>query len=174
LGQRLTGDYRGRRPLFVGLLKGSFIFLADLSRATDLPIEVDFLGLASYGQGMQPGELRVTKELSSDVAGRDVVLIEDICDTGHSLTAARELLEARGPSSVRTCVLLDKPSRRRVPFAPDYVGFEIPDLFVVGYGLDFAELYRNLPWVGVYEETGAGEPPPPPPPAPPPHAGPAG
>lgn len=152
LGRRLAGDYAGRCPVFVGLLKGSFVFLADLSRATELPIEVDFLGLASYGHATEPGDLRVTKDLSSNLAGRDVLLVEDICDTGQSLAAACKMLRARGPASVKTCVLLDKPSRRQVEFSPDYVGFEIPDLFVVGYGLDFAERFRNLPWVGVYED----------------------
>lgn len=152
LGRRLTEDYAGGRPVFIGMLKGSFVFLADLARATELPLEIDFLGLASYGQGTEPGAVRLTNDIAGDIAGRDVLLVEDICDTGCSLAAAREFLQARAPASVRTCVLLDKPSRRRVEFVPDYVGFEIPDVFVVGYGLDYAERYRNLPWVAVYAE----------------------
>jgi hypoxanthine phosphoribosyltransferase len=151
LGERLTFDLAGRRPLFVGLLKGSFVFLADLAREVRLPLEIDFLGIASYGQGTEPGSVRITKDLACDISGRDVVLVEDICDTGHSLAAARDMLFARHPASLRICVLLDKPSRRQVQLAPDYIGFEIPDVFVVGYGLDHAEQYRNLPWVGIYE-----------------------
>jgi len=152
LGKQLTSDYRGRRPVFVALLKGSFMFLADLIRQVDLPLEIDFLGLASYGAGTAPGVVRVLKNLGAEVAERDVLIVDDICDTGHSLAAACQLIADRRPTSLKVCVLLDKPSRRQVEFHPDYVGFEIPDRFVVGYGLDHAERYRNLPYVAAIGE----------------------
>jgi hypoxanthine phosphoribosyltransferase len=157
LGVQLTRDYRGRRPVLIGLLKGSFVFLADLIRQIDLPLEIDFLALASYRAGTTPGELRVLKDVGTDVEGRDVLIVEDICDTGHSLAAACRLLAGRRPASLRVCILLDKPSRRQVAFQPDYVGFEIPDRFVVGYGLDRAECHRNLPYIAVVEEPGQGQ-----------------
>jgi len=154
LGERLCADYRGLTPLFVGMLKGSFVFMADLVRKVDLPLEVDFLALASYGQGTSPGRLRILKDLATEVAGRDVLIVEDICDTGHSLKAALQLIGGRSPASLRTCVLLDKPSRREAEVLLDYVGFEIPDRFVVGYGLDHAEKYRNLPDVVALDSPG--------------------
>ncbi|MDP2873635.1 MAG: hypoxanthine phosphoribosyltransferase [Bacillota bacterium] len=158
LGKQLEADYAGCRPVFIGLLKGSFVFLADLSRAVDLPLEIDFLGIASYGNQTEPGAVRLTKDLAGDITGRHVLIVEDICDTGQSLVAACAILRARGAASVRTCLLLDKPERRQVAFVPDYVGFEIPDVFVVGYGLDFAERFRNLPWVGICEEADRADP----------------
>lgn len=148
LGEQITADYRdrgARGPLFIGLLKGSFVFLADLVRRVDLPLEIDFMALASYGRATVPGAVSMLKDIAADVAGRDVLIVEDICDTGRSLRAAQELIAGRAPASLRTCVLLDKPSRREVEVPLDYIGFEIPDRFVVGYGLDIEERHRNLP-----------------------------
>lgn len=149
LGMRIQQDYAGHDLTMVALLKGTFIFLADLVRQVDLPLELDFIGASSYGRGTRPGKLTFTKDLQLPVAGRHVLLVDDILDTGATLGAVARRLRARKPASLRTCVLLDKPSRRTVPFQADYVGFTIPDHFVVGYGLDYAERFRNLPFVGV-------------------------
>lgn len=153
LGEQIRQDYAGQNLTVVALLKGTFVFLADLVRHMDLPLELDFIGAASYGRGTRPGKLIFTKDLQLPVAGRHVLLVDDILDTGATLGAVARRLRARKPASLRTCVLLDKPSRRTVPFQADYVGFTIPDHFVVGYGLDYAERYRNLPFVGVLEGT---------------------
>ena len=133
-------------------LKGAFIFLADLIRAIDGPASCDFIGLSSYGSGTRSsGALRITKDLEADLAGRYVVIVEDIVDTGRTLAEIQKMLRDRGPKVVRTVCLLDKPSRREVIVPVDYVGFTIEDRFVVGYGLDFNEQHRNLPYVGVIE-----------------------
>ena len=148
LGADITRDFAGQPIILVGVLKGSAIFLADLARQVDLDATFDFIGVSSYGAGTESGELVFTKELRLDVRGRDVLLIDDILDTGKTMSRVLPKLRAFKPRRVKTCVLLDKPARRDGIVA-DYVGFEIPDLFVVGYGLDFAERYRNLPFVGV-------------------------
>lgn len=136
----------------VAALKGAFVFLADLMRAIDGPASCDFIGLSSYGSGTRSsGALRITKDLEADLAGRYVVIVEDIVDTGRTLTEIQKMLHHRRPSIVKTVCLLDKPSRREVPVTVDYVGFTIEDRFVVGYGLDFNEQHRNLPYVGVIE-----------------------
>lgn len=141
--------------LMVALLKGAFVFAADLVRALDrhgVATEVDFLSLASYGAGTRSsGNVHVRGDLSIDVRGRDVLLVDDILDSGRSLELACRLLRERGAANVTTCVLLDKPSRRVVAIGADHVGFEVPDAFVVGYGIDWAERYRHLPWIGVVE-----------------------
>lgn len=147
LAATLRRQYQGRDLVCVGVLKGCFIFMADLLRQLGLPVTVDFLGVASYGGSTEPAKLRVTKDVDVDLAGRDVLVIEDICDTGVSLGAVVRLLGTQNPASIGTCVLLDKPSRRKVDFNPDYVGFSIPDAFVVGYGLDYAERHRHLPHI---------------------------
>jgi len=152
LARAIAADYAGRKVLCVGILKGSFMFLADLVRRIELPVEIDFLGVSSYGRGSTPGALRVTKDVDTDIAGRDVLVVEDICDTGQSLAAVRDLLLTRQPASLKTCILLDKPARRQVDLCPDYTGFEIPDAFVVGYGLDYAEQYRQLPYLAALEQ----------------------
>lgn len=133
----------------VSLLNGTVLFLADLIRHLSLPLRLDFIGVSSYGQGTVSGDLIFTKELRLDVRGRDVLLVDDILDTGRTMTRVRGILENLQPRRIRTCVLLDKPARRIEKITADYVGFTIPDLFVVGYGLDYAESYRNLPFVGV-------------------------
>ena len=136
----------------VSLLNGTVMFLADLIRNFSLPLRLDFMGVSSYGAGTESGDLVVTKELRLDVRGRDVLLVDDILDTGRTLHRVLGILRALKPRRVRTCVLLNKAARRVEKVEANYVGFEIPDLFVVGYGLDFAERYRNLPFVGVLHE----------------------
>jgi len=133
----------------VGLLRGSFVFIADLVRELDLPIEVDFLEASSYGDGMESTrEVRILKDLRGAIEGRDVLVVEDIVDTGHTLTHVTKLLKSRKPARLKTIALLDKPSRREVDFKASWTGFEIPDEFVVGYGIDFAQRNRNLPYIG--------------------------
>jgi hypoxanthine phosphoribosyltransferase len=158
LGRQISADYRGGagrdprgRPLLVvGILKGAMLFMADLIRSLDLAIEYDFIAVSSYGNGTSPGEVRILKDLDRAIGGRDVLIVEDIVDTGHTLQHLLGGLSARGPATLRVCSLLDKPQRREVEVPVDYVGFVLPeDLFVVGYGLDYAEVYRNLPFVGI-------------------------
>jgi len=149
LAREIERDFRGRELVVVSLLNGTVVFLADLIRQLNLPLRLDFIGVSSYGTGTQSGELILTKELRLDVRGRDVLLVDDILDTGRTLSRVLPKLKALKPRRIKTCVLLDKPGRRVEKVCADYVGFEIPDLFVVGYGLDFAERYRNLPFVGV-------------------------
>lgn len=149
LASAIENDFRGREMVVVSLLSGTVMFLADLIRHLNLPLRLDFMGVSSYGAGTESGELVFTKELRLDVKGRDVLLVDDILDTGKTLSRVLPKLKALKPRRIKTCVLLDKPARRRENIIADYVGFEIPDLFVVGYGLDFAERYRNLPFVGV-------------------------
>jgi len=149
LSTEITRDFAGRDLMVVSLLNGTVLFLADLIRHLSLPLRLDFIGVSSYGTGTVAGELVFTKALRLDVKGRDVLLVDDILDTGRTMTRVLEVVRKLGPRRVRTCVLLDKPSRRIEPVQADYVGFTIPDLFVVGYGLDYAERFRNLPFVGV-------------------------
>lgn len=135
--------------IVVGLLRGSFVFIADLVRELDLPVEVDFLEASSYGDGMQSSrEVRILKDLRGPIEGRDVLVVEDIVDTGHTLKHVTALLHSRKPARLRTIALLDKPARREVEVTADYTGFAIPDAFVVGYGIDFAQRNRNLPFIG--------------------------
>jgi hypoxanthine phosphoribosyltransferase len=149
LAREIERDFIGSEMVVVSLLNGTVMLLADLVRCLSLPLRLDFIGVSSYGAGTESGELIFTKDLRLDVRGRDVLLVDDILDTGRTMTRVLERLTALGPRRIRTCVLLDKPSRRIKSIQADYVGFEIPDVFVVGYGLDFAERYRNLPFVGV-------------------------
>ncbi len=133
----------------VGLLRGSFVFIADLVRELDMPVEVDFLEASSYGDGMESSrEVRIFKDLRGQIEGRDVLVVEDIVDTGHTLKHVTEFLQTRNPAKMRCIALLDKPARREVDFKADLIGFEIPDEFVVGYGIDFAQRNRNLPFIG--------------------------
>ena len=135
--------------IVVGLLRGSFVFIADLVRELDLPIEVDFLEASSYGDAMESSrEVRILKDLRGAIEGRDVLLVEDIVDTGHTLHHVTNLLQSRGPARLKTIALLDKPTRREIDMKADWTGFEIPDEFVVGYGIDFAQRNRNLPFIG--------------------------
>ena len=149
LAREIERDFRGREMVVISLLSGTVMFLADLIRHLNLPLRLDFMGVSSYGAGTESGELVYTKELRLDVRGRDVLLVDDILDTGKTLSRVISKLQALGPRRIQTCVLLDKPARRSYNVKADYIGFKIPDFFVVGYGLDFAERYRNLPFVGV-------------------------
>lgn len=150
LGAQITADYRGKNPLLIGILKGSYIFLADLSRNIDMPCGIDFMLVSSYGNSAESsGEITIKKDVGQSVEGRDVLLVEDIQDSGITLHRLRALLEERGAHSIRICALLSKPARRKVETPIEYLGFEIEDKFVVGYGLDYAESYRNLPYIGI-------------------------
>lgn len=150
LCRAIEAEFAGTDKLVVvGLLRGSFVFIADLVRELDLPIEVDFLEASSYGDGMQSGrEVRILKDLRGAIERRDVLVVEDIVDTGHTMHHVMRLLKGRKPAKLRTIALLDKPSRREVDFSADWIGFDIPDEFVVGYGIDFAQRNRNLPYIG--------------------------
>ncbi len=146
MGESVTEDYRGKRPLLVGILRGAVVVLGDLMRNIDLPCELDFMDISSYGTGTSSsGVVRILKDLEEDITGRHVLIVEDIIDTGLTLSYLRRSLLARKPASLEICALLSKPSRRRVELDVKYLGFEVPDEFVVGYGLDFAGAYRNLP-----------------------------
>jgi hypoxanthine phosphoribosyltransferase len=149
MAREIERDFRGREMVVVSLLNGTVMFLADLIRHLNLPLRLDFMGVSSYGLGTESRELIFTKELRLDVRGRDVLLVDDILDTGKTMSRVLPKIQALKPRRIKICVMLDKPSRRTEDIEADYVGFEIPDLFVVGYGLDFAERYRNLPFVGV-------------------------
>jgi hypoxanthine phosphoribosyltransferase len=146
MGETITQDYRGERPLLIGVLRGAVIVLGDLMRNIDLPCEIDFMDISSYGTGTSSsGVVRILKDLEEDITGRHVLIVEDIIDTGLTLSYLLRSLQARKPASLEICALLTKPSRRRVELDVKYLGFEVPDEFVVGYGLDYAGAYRNLP-----------------------------
>jgi len=148
LGAQITRDYAGRSPLLIGVLKGCFVFLADISRCIDLDCEVRFLTASSYGfSSVTSGKVRIGNDFDCEIKGRDVIIIEDILDSGVTLTALRDFINERSVASLKICTLLDKHARRQVPIEADYLGFECPDEFVVGYGLDYAERYRNLPFI---------------------------
>ena len=150
LGALITKDYRGKNPHLIGILKGASVFHADLVRAIDLVVSVDFIAVGSYGTSTKSsGEVRILKDLDESVEGKDVLLVEDILDTGLTLSYLLQILESRGPRSLKVVALLNKPSRRIIEVPAEYIGFEIPDHFVVGYGLDFNQRYRNLPDITV-------------------------
>jgi len=152
LGAQLAADYEGRDPVLVSVLKGSIIFLADLVRAMPIPLSIDLMEVSSYGASTESsGQVRILKDLSSSITGREVIVVEDIIDTGLTLNYLLRYLHDKGPASIRICCLLDKPARRLAPIEIDYRGFTIPDRFVIGYGLDYGEHYRNLPYVGVLQ-----------------------
>jgi hypoxanthine phosphoribosyltransferase len=158
LGKRISDDYRGREPLLVGVLKGAFILMADLSRAINIDVEFDFMAVSSYGSSTQTsGIVRIMKDLDLEITGRDVLLVEDVIDSGLTLSYLLRNLKARRPASLEVCAMLSKPEAQKVPIDVRYPGFTIPPIFVVGYGLDYQEQYRNLPYVGtlkphIYEE----------------------
>lgn len=153
LAARISADYAGKEPLIVGILNGAFVFMADLIRGLDVPCTLDFVRMASYGAGsVSSGEVRIQQDLARPVAGQDILIVEDIVDTGLTLSRLVEIVRQRDPASLRVAVFLDKPARRRVPFEADYVGFPIPDVFVVGYGLDYNEQFRFLPDVRVLKD----------------------
>ncbi len=150
LGRQISEDYQGKNLLMVSVLKGSVVFVADLMRSITIPVSIDFMSVSSYGHGTKSsGVVKIIKDIDIDLEGRDLLIVEDILDSGKTLHYLRELLEGRNPASVRIATLLDKPSRREADVKPDYFGFVVPDEFIIGYGLDFAENYRNLPYIGV-------------------------
>ncbi len=150
LANQIKSAYEGKNPLILCILKGSLVFTADLIRALDMPCEIDFMQVSSYGKSaVSSGKLVVKKDVETDLTGRDVIIVEDILDTGVTLSNLMPILLERGANSVALCVLLNKPDRRTVEVKAEYIGFDIEDEFVIGYGLDYAEKYRNLPYVGV-------------------------
>ena len=150
MGKKISQDFRDKDPLFVGVLKGCFIFMADLFREVTIPGSVDFMAVSSYGNGTSTtGAVKINKDLSQDIENRDVIIVEDILDSGVTLSYLTKYLRNRKPSSICIATLLDKPARRRADVQAKYVGFTVPDAFVVGYGLDYAEKYRNLPFIGI-------------------------
>lgn len=152
LGKEISDKYRGEDVLMVCVLKGSSIFYADLVRAMDIPVEFDFIHVSSYGDSdTTSGKVTINKDLTVDITGKNLVIVEDIIDTGVTMKALVPMLKARGPKSVTVCAMLDKPARRRVDFEGDYIGFSIPDEFVIGYGLDYAHKYRNIPEICVFD-----------------------
>ena len=150
LAKEITSYFKDTDKLIVvGLLRGSFVFIADLAREIDLPIEIDFLEASSYGNSMESSrEVKISKDLAGEISGKDVLVVEDIVDTGHTLKHVRQLLESRKPRRIEACALLDKPSRREVDIKSRWSGFEIPDEFIVGYGIDYAQMNRNLSYIG--------------------------
>ena len=150
LAKKLDEDYKDKRPLMVAILKGSVMFFADLIREMETEVVIDFMAISSYGNGSKSsGEVKMIKDLDGKIEGKDVIIVEDIIDSGYTMRYLKQLLSARRPNSIKLCALLDKPSRRETEVAIDYKGFEVEDEFVVGYGLDYAGLYRNLPYIGV-------------------------
>ncbi|MGI6498583.1 MAG: hypoxanthine phosphoribosyltransferase [Oscillospiraceae bacterium] len=150
IAREINRDYAGRAPLLVSVLRGSFVFMADLVRQITLPCTIDFMAVSSYrNKSSSSGAVQITKDLSDDIVGKDLIVVEDILDSGNTLHYLMNTLSARNPASIQLCTLLDKPDRRKVPVKVHYRGFEIPDEFVVGYGLDYAERYRNLPYIGI-------------------------
>lgn len=152
LGETISADYAGREILAIGILKGAWVFMADLVRNIKIPVMCDFIGVSSYADVAVSSErVRLISDIRIPVNGKDVLLIDDIIDTGFSINFVKEYIKSKGPAGIKVCVLLDKPSRRKVDIHVDYKGFTIPDRFVVGYGLDYAERYRNLPFISVVE-----------------------
>ena len=151
LGARISRDYAGKDLLLVSILKGAVVFMADLMRAVSIPCSIDFMVVSSYGgtNTETTGLVKIVKDLDADLTGKDVLIVEDVLDTGVTLSNLVPMLKMRHPNSVRICAILDKPARRKTDIRADYTGFEVPDAFVVGYGLDYDEKYRNLPFVGV-------------------------
>ncbi|MCB6501990.1 hypoxanthine phosphoribosyltransferase [Colidextribacter sp. 210702-DFI.3.9] len=150
IARQITADYQGKEIMLISVLRGSFVFMADLCRAIDLPCTLDFMAVSSYGKGTKSsGQVQITKDLSEDITDRHIIVVEDILDSGNTLSYLLKILENRHPASIRLCTLLDKPDRRVKPVQVHYSGFTIPDAFVVGYGLDYAEKYRNLPYIGI-------------------------
>lgn len=156
LGKQISEDYRGcpNKLLLISVLKGSLVFMADLIRSVDIPMELDFMSVSSYGSGVKSsGVVKIVKDLDIHIQGFDLLIVEDILDSGMTLSYLKAILQKRMPNSIRIVTLLDKPDRRTADIKADYVGFRIPDEFVVGYGLDYDELYRNLPYVGILRES---------------------
>ena len=152
IARQITDDYRDKDPIFVGVLKGCFIFMADLMRHVEVPCAMDFMAVSSYSGTSSTGAVKINKDLGQDIEGRHVIIVEDILDSGVTLSYLKHYLMGRNPASIRIATLLDKPSRRKAEVFADYSCFEVPDAFVVGYGLDYNQRYRNLPYIGVLKE----------------------
>ena len=153
MGAQITRDYAGKNLLLVTVLKGAVVYMADLMRCIDLPCAIDFMVVSSYGSGTKTsGVVKIVKDLDQDLSGKDLLIVEDILDSGMTLSYLKGLLQGRNPASIRIATLLDKPSRRKVDLVADYIGFSVPDEFVIGYGLDYDEKYRNLPYIGILKE----------------------
>ncbi len=150
LGEQISRDYAGKNLVLVSVLKGSVVFMADLMRAIDIPLTIDFMVVSSYNKTESTGTVKIIKDLDTDLTGKDILIVEDILDTGRTLASLMEILKMRNPASLKICTFLDKPDRRVADISADYTGKVIPDEFVVGYGLDYDETYRNLPYVGIY------------------------
>jgi len=154
IGAKISRDYEGKNPLIISVLKGSFIFMADLARQITVPCTFDFMSVSSYGSGTRSsGEVKIIKDLDTKIENRDIIIVEDILDSGVTLSYILQILKARGAKSIALCVFLDKPDRRKVPVHIDYCAFAVPDEFVVGYGMDYGENYRNLPYIGILKPT---------------------
>lgn len=152
LGSTISREYKDKNLLVVSLLKGSFIFTADLVREISIPVEIDFMTTASYGHGeVSSGNVEIIHDLRTEVDGKDILIVDDIADSGYTLKKVKDLLKLRNPNSIKICVMLDKPSRRKVDVTTDFVGFSIPDLFIVGYGLNYGDYYRNIPYIFAFE-----------------------
>lgn len=153
LGLQITKDYQDKSLVIISILKGSVIFTSDLVRMIELPLTLDFMAVSSYGNATKStGVVKIIKDLDKSIEGKHVLIVEDIIDSGLTLTYLKEILSARGPASIKICTLLDKPAHRKEKIAVDYVGFEVPDGFIVGYGIDYAEHYRNLPYIGILKK----------------------
>ena len=154
LGKQITEDYKGKDLLLIGILKGSVLFMADLMRNIDLPCNIDFMAVSSYGAGTKSsGVVKIIKDLDKSIEGKDLLIVEDILDSGNTLFYLKEILSARKPNSIKICTLVDKPERREADIIADYIGGSVPNEFIVGYGLDYNEYYRNLPFIGVLKES---------------------
>lgn len=154
LGATLAEEYRDKNPIFLGILKGVIVFFADMIRAVPIPCEIDLIAVSSYGAGtVSSGKIKMEKDLSLDLEGRHIVILEDIIDSGRTLSYTIDYLKSKNPASLKICTLLDKPARRQVDLEADYIGFTVPDEFLIGYGLDYAEHYRNLPYIGILKRS---------------------
>lgn len=153
LAEQITEDFKNEEVILIPLLRGGFIFAADLCRKLPMPVVLDFITTSSYGSGKaSSGEVKLIQDLREDITDKNVLIVDDICDSGHTLKSIRDLLHSRGPRSLKTCVILDKKERREVEITPDYIGFSIPDVFIVGYGLNYGRLHRNKPYIYTYIE----------------------
>lgn len=153
LGRQITRDYKGKDLLVISLLKGAFVFTADLVREIDLPVEIDFMTTSSYGhEEHSSGKVKLISDISAVVEARDILIVDDIIDSGYTMEKVRDYILSKNPKSVKICTMLDKPSRRKVDLDPDYIGYSIPDLFIVGYGLNYGDHYRNIPYIFSFED----------------------
>jgi len=153
LGKKISEDYKGKKILVVSLLKGSFVFTSDLVRAIEVPVQIEFMTTSSYGHNEESsGNVNILSDLKAEIEGRDVLIVDDIMDTGLTMKSIIEHLKVKNPNSIKSCVMLDKPDRREADITPDYIGYSIPDIFIAGYGLNYGDYYRNIPYIFVFED----------------------